>query len=149
MSNSTATMAKPVRCSECGDTFKDLRGLNGHLRFVHDYGKEELREALDEAKEVIAEREAIEAMTVEDLDPVMKAMDRLVRSKNRLDAAEEIFQKMKKKDVVGGRFEIGFLTPTIPERKVAKEYVERCEQEHEDAKKALEVAIEQEAEHRE
>lgn len=40
-----------VTCPICKDEFKDLRGLNGHLRFKHDLEGEELDRVYGKAKE--------------------------------------------------------------------------------------------------
>ena len=149
MSNASATVAaRPATCPECGETFKDLRGLNGHMRFKHNLPAEEVNEIITEKKEA-REREEAEIPPPEPDQPVMMALDRLVRAESRRDAAEELLKAMKTKNFVGERWEIGFLTPTIPEKEVAKEYVERCEEEYENAKDALKTAISREAERRE
>ena len=51
-----------MQCPICGDTFKDGRGLHGHLRFKEGLQGEELKRVYNEAKEVRAARER-EAVT--------------------------------------------------------------------------------------
>lgn len=139
--------AKSATCPACGDTFKDLRGLNGHLRFKHQFEKERVDELMDEAKRDVSERR--EAEGEKPADSVMLAMDRMVRAQDRKELAEDVLKRMKKKNFVGDRWELGFLTSTIPEKEVAEEYVEKCEEELEEAKEALYAAIEREANRRE
>lgn len=101
---------------------------------------------MDEAKRDVKERRQAEGE--EPADSIMLAMDRLVRAQERKELAEDVLSRMKKKNLVGDRFELGFLTPTIPEKKIAEEYVEKCEEELQEAQEALDAAIEREANRR-
>ena len=46
-----------MECPICGETFKDGRGLHGHLRFKEDLQGEKLERVYSEAKEMQAARE--------------------------------------------------------------------------------------------
>lgn len=54
------------RCPVCGDSFKDLRGLNGHLRMSHGVTGDEHEEKMQEARRSMEEGGQVQ-LDVEDL----------------------------------------------------------------------------------
>jgi len=51
-------MPRNPECPECGETFSDGRGLNGHLRMAHGIQGEEHERMMDQALKEAEEREA-------------------------------------------------------------------------------------------
>ena len=58
-----------INCPICGESFKDGRGLHGHLRFKEDLSGEELEETFQQAKDQSASKEGE--------DPVLQHVKRV------------------------------------------------------------------------
>lgn len=138
--------AKSATCPACGDTFKDLRGLNGHLRFKHQFEKERVDDLMDEAKRDVSERRQAEGEKPE--DSVLLAMDRVQRCKARRQEAKKVVKSAKRGGGMGA-FPTSSVFSSSIEEDVAEEYLEKCEEELEEAQEALESAIEREVRRRE
>lgn len=148
MSNATSTMAsKAATCPKCGDTFQDLRGLNGHLRFKHQMPKEEVNEIVAEKKEHIREREEAEGPT-EPQNPIILAADRLARAKARTEAVKEASGEgfSEGSNPLGGGYHKPYANMW---QRVKGEAVKVCEKEEEEARKALNKAMQREVDRRE
>lgn len=147
MSNATSTMAaKSATCPACGETFQDLRGLNGHLRFKHQFESERVTELMDEAKQDVRERR--EAEGEEPQDSVLLAMDRVQRCEARKKVARKVLKQTKRSESVGAFPTTNFFKTSL-QQDVAEDYLEKCEEELEEAHEALESAIEREVNRRE
>lgn len=131
----------PINCPICGESFKDARGLHGHLRFKESLEGRELERVFSEAKE----QEAVEAegsrssdgsSRAQFGDPVLQAAEQVRLWKGRMKAVEESKH--------------GYSKPLVSERqRVKREVWDRCKEKVEEAKQALDEAISREAERRE
>ena len=65
-----------VSCSECGKAFRDLRGLQGHIRIGHGFDKEKVAAVIDGMKAEVAQTKL--AFELDDLiDELMDTDERI------------------------------------------------------------------------
>ena len=83
-----------IVCPICGESFKDARGLHGHLRFKEGLQGEELKRVYEDAKR--RRRERINGSQGKyggnTLDYLMGLVDRIVQSRRDRDRAREALQ---------------------------------------------------------
>jgi hypothetical protein len=150
-----AAVKNPV-CPVCGETFKDGRGVSGHLQFKHGLSGDEHREALDEAMSRGQDEESLEGVRLEGKvyqDSRMQAVENLRVAMEQLERAEKRKEALRQSS--GGSTEItGIAVSTWQEvkretREQIDEEISRMEERVEERKKQLDQALQTEVDRRE
>jgi hypothetical protein len=152
-----AAVKNPV-CTICDETFKDGRGLSGHIQWKHqDLSEEEREELMEEG--MSRGRESAAGGAADDLntaalrysDPVMQAVERVREAKDRLEEAEARMEALKESSGGTGLGPVG--TPWMNVKREAKQRckdeIQRREEEVERRVEQLNEAIQQEVNDRE
>lgn len=137
-----AAVKNPV-CPMCGETFKDGRGVSGHLQFKHGLSGDEHSEALEEAMSRGQDDRSAEGIPGERKnyqDARMQAVEDLRFAKNRLQDAKD--RKKALHESSGGHTETtGWAANTWQE--VKRETRQQIDEEIEDWEEEVEKRIEQ------
>jgi exonuclease VII small subunit len=152
-----AAVKNPV-CTICDETFKDGRGLSGHIQWKHqDLSEDEREELMEEG--MSRGRESAAGEAADDLntaalrytDPVMQAVERVRQAKDRLEEAEDRMEAlMESSGGTGvGPFGTKWMNVKREVKQRCKEEIQRREDEVERRVEQLNEAIHQEVSDRE
>lgn len=152
----SAAVKNPV-CPICQETFKDGRGLSGHLQFKHGLSGEDHEEKLEEGMSRGTEEVPTSGFASVDRklyqDDRMQAVENLRVAKKRLERAKE--RKEALHEASGGHTEFtGWAASTWQQvkgetREQIDDQITRCEEEIEKRKEQLDDAIQAEVDRRE
>lgn len=143
-----AAVKNPV-CPICDETFKDGRGLSGHIQWKHqDLSEDEREELMEEG--MSRGRESAAGGAADDLntaalrytDPVMQAVERVRQAKDRLEETEDRLKALNECSH-GSGVPVGNLHMGTKATKIVREAKQRCRDEIERREDEVERRVEQ------
>lgn len=113
---------KNPECPVCGDTFKDGRGLSGHLQFKHglsgDEHKEKLDEGMERGEKATEASPTSENRSVRDRELELKGL--LLETREAKRGTEEKIEEAKREDSSVSIGRISLFTDTDTKERLRK-----------------------------